>query len=185
MLHPAADYHSSGNVEGAAAARTKSTLARGLVLFEVGKLALYLVDVVVREVVVTLRLQRVRDGLQYALLCRFRARSGVGPARPKPRVEITICTLVTCERESRSEYDTVSYLNVLVGLVGNIFLTAPEALEPAVDLAMSCVICPIVLVSWRPWSSSDEVCCCINASRSITGCAPGIESRTEKVQLKY
>ena len=91
MLHPAVDYHSSGNVEGAAAARTKSTLARGLVLFEVGKLALYLVDVVVREVVVTLRLQRVRDGLQYALLCRFRARCGVGPAGPKPGVEIMIC----------------------------------------------------------------------------------------------
>ena len=82
------------------------------------------------------------------------------------------------------EENTISYLNVLVGLVGNIFLTAPDALEPAVDLAMSCVICPIVLVSWRPWSSSDEVCCCINASRSITGCAPGIESRTEKVKFE-
>ena len=181
MLHPAADYHSSGNVEGAAAARTKSTLARGLVLFEVGKLALYLVDVVVREVVVTLRLQRVRDGLQYALLCRFRARCGVGPAGPKPRVEIMICSSHISARRGRN---TISYLNVLVGLVGNIFLTAPDALEPAVDLAMSCVICPIVLVSWRPWSSSDEVCCCINASRSITGCAPGIESRTDKVKLK-
>ena len=181
MLHPAADYHSSGNVEGAAAARTTSTLARGLVvLVEVGKLALYLVDVVVREVVVTLRLQRVRDGLQYALLCRFRARCGVGPAGPKPGVEIKICSShVSASREE----NTISYLNVLVGLVGNIFLTAPDALEPAVDLAMSCVICPIVLVSWRPWSSSDEVCCCINASRSITGCAPGI-GVTEKVKMK-
>ena len=73
----------SNSVKGAdaAAAAKTSTLTRGLVRFEVGKLALDLVDVVVREVVVALRLQRVRHGRHDALLRRLRARRGVRPAR--------------------------------------------------------------------------------------------------------